>query len=51
MSREIIGLGILLVLWILCLISMGKREDTYLDWLANYNLPKEEQEDKKKKKK
>ena len=41
MLLYIIGAVILFVIGVIGIICMCKREDSYWDWLANYNLPKD----------
>ena len=49
--KYIIGGLILLIIGIIMILCMAKRESDYLDWLGNYNLPSDLRTDKKKKKK
>jgi len=48
MLTSIILGAFLFICGLACIFSMCKREDSYLDWLGNYNLPKEKDDDKKR---
>jgi len=39
--KYIIGAVILLIIGIVMILCMAKRDSDYFDWLGNYNLPKD----------